>query len=97
MRIESFNKDGGIIEVKELDYETGVWKTYDGEGNLKSQYQMTEPEIEEFNSNQKKLRENEFRNEADPLFFKVQAGEEPLQNWIDKRAEIRDRNKYIKK
>jgi hypothetical protein len=32
-----------------------------------------------------------FRSEADPLFFKWQAGEGTQEEWLAKRAEIRQR------
>jgi hypothetical protein len=35
-----------------------------------------------------------YRDEADPLFFKVQRGEAPEQEWLDKVAEIRARYPY---
>jgi hypothetical protein len=35
-----------------------------------------------------------YRNEADPLFFKVQRGEANEQEWLDKVAEIRARYPY---
>lgn len=39
-------------------------------------------------------REDAYRKEADPLFFKYQAGEIPREDWEVKRAEIRDRYPY---
>jgi hypothetical protein len=35
-----------------------------------------------------------YRDEADPLFFKVQRGEALEQDWLDKVAEIRARYPY---
>jgi len=35
-----------------------------------------------------------YRDEADPLFFKVQRGEALEQEWLDKVAEIRTRYPY---
>jgi hypothetical protein len=35
-----------------------------------------------------------YRNEADPLFFKVQRGEATEQEWLDKIEEIRNRFPY---
>lgn len=39
-------------------------------------------------------RAQAYAAEADPLFFKAQRGEVPLQDWIDKVAEIRARHPY---
>jgi len=39
-------------------------------------------------------RANAYRNEADPLFFKYQAGEVTKEEWLAKREEIRVRYPY---
>jgi hypothetical protein len=39
-------------------------------------------------------RAQAYAAEADPLFFKAQRGEVPLQDWTDKVAEIRARYPY---
>jgi hypothetical protein len=48
------------------------------------------PTIEE----QQAARQSAFQREADPLFFKWQAGEGTEEDWQAKRAEIRDRYPY---
>lgn len=40
------------------------------------------------------LRKAAYTNEADPLFFKWQAGEGTEQDWLAKRDEIRARYPY---
>jgi hypothetical protein len=43
-------------------------------------------------ANQLKMkREEAYRNESDPLFFKAQRGESTQQEWLDKVAEIKAR------
>ena len=42
----------------------------------------------------KQNRANAYRNEADPLFFKYQAGEVTKEEWLAKREEIRVRYPY---
>lgn len=39
-------------------------------------------------------RANDYRTEADPLFFGYQRGENTEQEWLDKVAEIRARHPY---
>lgn len=43
---------------------------------------------------QKGLREDAYKTEADPLFFKWQAGEGTEEDWKAKREEIRQRYPY---
>lgn len=45
-------------------------------------------------STQRLLRNMAYISEADPLFFKWQAGEVTQEEWMAKRAEIRDRYPY---
>lgn len=42
----------------------------------------------------KDLRNEAYRNEADPLFFKAQRGEATMQQWLDKVEEIKQRFSY---
>ena len=48
-----------------------------------------------FNLSQREKRAEAYRNEADPLFFKVQRGEEEQSAYNAKVAEIRERYKYV--
>ena len=41
------------------------------------------------NSQNKQSREQAYRNESDPLFFKAQRGEATMQEWTDKVNEIK--------
>jgi hypothetical protein len=43
---------------------------------------------------QEELRRSAYTQEADPLFFKWQAGEATEAEWLAKRQEIRDRYPY---
>lgn len=43
---------------------------------------------------QQAMRMDAYRNEADPLYFKWQAGEATETEWLAKRQEIRDRYPY---
>lgn len=52
------------------------------------------PENKVDNSEKKRLRQNAFIKEADPLFFGWQRGENTEQEWLDKVAEIRARYPY---
>lgn len=42
----------------------------------------------------KQWRATAYRQEADPLYFKVQRGEKEQQEWLDKVEEIRARYPY---
>lgn len=46
------------------------------------------------NETKKTARATDYRNEADPLFFGWQRGENTEQEWLDKVAEIRARHPY---
>jgi len=46
------------------------------------------------NEQQQTLRHEAFNKEADPLFFKWQAGEGTEEEWLLKREEIRERFPY---
>jgi len=50
---------------------------------------------EEYNERQQARRAAAFREESDPLFFKVDRGEITRKVYIDKVEEIRERYKYI--
>lgn len=52
-------------------------------------------DTEVFNAAQKEARNVAYRDEADPLYFKWQAGESTESDWRDKRAEIKARFPYI--
>lgn len=54
------------------------------------------PEVErsQQNKTQEYARKRDYRNEADPLFFGWQRGENSEQEWLDKVAEIRARHPY---
>lgn len=49
---------------------------------------------EQTNAAQESLRQAAYAAEADPLFFKWQAGEATELEWKNKRQEIRDRYPY---
>ncbi len=73
---------------------------YDLLGALPSNLSKTKPELTIEEANQIKVQEEINRDEeirismvreADPLFFKWQAGEGDKQDWLDKRAEVKAR------
>jgi hypothetical protein len=45
-------------------------------------------------SEQESLRQSAYAKEADPLYFKWQAGESSQETWVAKRAEIKSRYPY---
>jgi hypothetical protein len=55
---------------------------------------MPEPTLDEINISIKYRRQATFQQEADPLFFKWQAGESTEDAWLAKRQEIRERYPY---
>ena len=48
-----------------------------------------------YNNKQKELRAEAYKNESDPLFFKAQRQEIPMQEWLDKVNEIKTKYSYI--
>lgn len=50
--------------------------------------------VEPTKEEQESLRQSAYTSEADPLFFKWQAGEATEEEWLAKRQEIRDRYPY---
>jgi hypothetical protein len=49
---------------------------------------------EDYNSLQSEKRASAYREESDPLFFKVQRCEAVEKEWLDKIAEIKKRYEY---
>jgi hydroxymethylpyrimidine pyrophosphatase-like HAD family hydrolase len=98
MRIETYEQETGkLLEKKELDYSKGEWITYNEKGETIKSELMNKDEIEQFNEEQRKNRENNFKEESDVLFLKYQAGEIKKEDWLVKRNEIRKRYPYIRK
>lgn len=64
-----------------------------------TQVPFTQEEIIEYEKNAiaakienaEKQREESYRNESDPIFFKWQRGEATEQEWLDKVTEIKQR------
>ena len=52
------------------------------------------PDLDALKQQQERNRQAAFQLEADPLFFKWQAGEAPREEWEAKREEIRKRFPY---
>lgn len=52
------------------------------------------PDLVALKQQQQANRAAAFQREADPLFFKWQAGEGTKEDWEAKRAEIRERYPY---
>lgn len=53
--------------------------------------ELTKPTHEQLVAEVEGSRRAAFEQEADPLFFKWQAGEATQEEWVAKRAEIRER------
>jgi hypothetical protein len=78
--------------------------TYDGLDWLDASSKPTLAEVEaawpaaqrtQANDNARQSRMAAFRDEADPLFFGWQRGENTEQEWLDKCEEIRQRFPYV--
>ena len=69
----------------------GAWLVVDPEPVVEP---APEPELPPTKEQQKQLRRWAYTAEADPLFFKWQAGEGTEADWQAKRQEIRDRYPY---
>jgi len=53
------------------------------------------PSNKQYNETQRQKREEAYKNEADGLFFKAQRQEIPMQVWLDKVNEIKEKFKKI--
>lgn len=53
------------------------------------------PNNKKYNETQRQKREEAYKNESDALFFKAQRQEIPVQEWLDKVTEIKERFKKI--
>lgn len=53
---------------------------------IQAEYEASQPK-----PSASEMRAAAYREEADPLFFKAQAGEIEQSVWLDKRAEIKER------
>jgi len=51
--------------------------------------------VSSYNQNQRLLRADAYRNQSDPLFFKAQRQEIPMQEWLDKVNAIKAKYSYI--
>ena len=78
MMAQSILKDARTGEVTVAEYDDGV----------------PEPTKEEIEKRQRNMRQSAYRAEADPLFFKWQAGEADREEWEAARAAIRARHPY---
>jgi hypothetical protein len=88
---------GGCIEQEppalsdgqRAQFVNGAWVVVDPEPAPEP-----EPELPPTKEQQEQLRKWAYQQEADPLFFKWQAGEATEEEWLAKRQEIRDRYPY---
>lgn len=75
----------------------GGWILIEGE---KPEYPppppIVDPEQQKilFNETQKNARAQAYRDESDPIYFKVQRGEANMQEWLDKVEEIKLKFQY---
>jgi hypothetical protein len=79
-----------------MDYFEVITNAQTGEQTIRP---YTEAEIATLlaprpKTEQEELRRIAYTSEADPLFFKWQAGEAAEEEWLAKRQEIRDRYPY---
>jgi hypothetical protein len=82
-----------LIEGQRAQWINNHWAIIDPEPIPEP---IPEPELtaEELKLQIKSLRQAAYAAEADPLFFKWQAGEATELTWKNKRQEIRDRYPY---
>jgi len=66
---------------------------FDADGNPVT-YDRTAVEAEAQRMEARQARAAAYTSEADPLFFKYQAGEVTKEEWLAKREEIRNRYPY---
>ena len=64
------------------------------DGEWTQQWETLDLPVDQQIENLKVARAAAYREEADPLFFKWQAGEATKEEWLAKRAEIRERFPY---
>ena len=76
-------------------FETLVWLEDDKPPTYQEVLDAWE-EVEATIHNQKmeRLRQEAYRNESDPLFFKYQRGDATREEWLDKIEEIKQRYPY---
>ena len=76
-------------------FETLVWLSDDKPPTYQEVLSAWE-EVEATIHNQRmeRLRQEAYRNESDPLFFKYQRGDATKEEWLDKIEEIKQRYPY---
>jgi hypothetical protein len=93
---------GGCVEVAPPDllvgqsakWSKGRWTIVDPEPEPAPEPEPEPPTPEELAAIAQTNRQAAFQSEADPLFFKWQAGEGTEAEWLAKREEIRNRFPY---
>ena len=81
----------GLLEGKRVSVEDGqLVVAFPPEPEPEPEPEPTPPTKEDL----QEMRQSAFQSEADPLFFKWQAGEGTEQEWLAKREEIRARYPY---
>lgn len=81
--------------ISENDYDTLSWLDKTPKPSLKEiEEAWKEFYQEKVKKEQEQLRQEAYRNESDPIFFKYQRGEAEKQEWLDKIQEIKDRYPY---
>ena len=84
-----------IENVESIEhYVPNTYSYIDGEVELTNQENYN-VYVNSYNNKQKELRAEAYKNESDPLFFKAQRQEIPMQEWLDKVTEIKERFKKI--
>jgi hypothetical protein len=80
-----------LSDGQRAKFASGAWLIVDPEPVVEPE---PEPELPPTKAEQEELRRLAYTAEADPLFFKWQAGEATESDWLAKRQEIRDRYPY---
>ena len=80
-----------LSDGQRAQFVGGAWLVVDPEPVVEPE---PEPELPATKEQQEQLRKWAYQQEADPLFFKWQAGEATEEEWLAKRQEIRDRYPY---
>lgn len=80
-----------LSEGQRAKFADGSWLVVDPEPVVEPE---PEPKLPPTKEHQEQLRRWAYQQEADPLFFKWQAGEGTEEEWKAKRQEIRDRYPY---
>ena len=86
---EGWQPEEGFEAILIEDNLIGIGWAYSG-GQFTEPAPVSDMSDEAFNAIQKQFRNEAYRDEADPLFFKWQRDEATHQDWLDKIEEIKN-------